>query len=952
MAWLTGYSYRKSHEIHAATGAGASYQVKITVHWGAGVDSVGDVYLNSHGVDTSFGDIRFTDDDGNTELSYWMESHVDSDNAVFWVKVADSLETDPQTIYIYYGKAATATTSSAVDTLVYFHNFEGETVGQPPTKFLETTNLTIQADTVEGTRCVQNSGAGNGPFERMDMVNNAGVCLDAKMKNSGNFQASMCLRYIDGNNFIQFGGIYGNPANYWGVGQLVGGVWSDTHTAFTWGTGWHDIEVLIYNSSVTATIDGGNSVTKSGLTLLSAGKGAVRQWNSVTAWFDYIRIRKYCSPEPVQHTWGSEEVPATTYNQSCTQTFTSTPTNPLFNIQPLRTQTLTASGNTLFNTKFSLNQTFTGESIILSKFGLLKSEILQGTHTLVFSLWTSLNQVLNGIGLPFFLDSIIGEENITFNDLKILGNSETGDNTSNAGDQIHGNPFTLTEEGFIDSIMVYLKRGGSNPVGPKTKCAIYADDTGVLLGQTEELTISNTDLQWVRFLFSNSIHLFPGIYILAVWNEYVSAGSTKYITYAWTTGGPDYIQALEYGVWPNPWVPDNYYPNDVTWCHYMEYHIPNGLSFSVLSFLFEGSIFSDVFWHEVRKNIEDSFLVSDSPIFSSFLFLADAANMVETTFMNFLSFLSESLDGVEARSIDFLSSFSESITSYLEISFLSKKVNELALYLGDGLFNNLLHLCLENFSLVENITNVFWKLAESILSFLSSLFLREQLERNETSSFFESVSVHLFKTYSIQVEEFLSLISALSKSSLIRKNEILQLMGLISKRIFLPLNSAISFLDSVIAYIRENLLLQAEELLITSSSISFSDISLLGEVFQFTDTFSKKFYFSIQSTISLLPSTTFFEYIGLGLQEIVTLSSTLGFSAKKIFLSVMNLGSQLKLTSGHLLLESFSILFDTVEIFSSLTILREIHTLLKDTSVYTKLRSYYVRIKKRDFGND
>jgi hypothetical protein len=177
-------------------------------------------------------------------------------------------------------------------------------------------------------------------------------------------------------------------------------------------------------------------------------------------------------------------------------------------------------------------------------------------------------------------------------------------------------------------------------------------------------------------------------------------------------------------------------------------------------------------------------------------------------------------------------------------------------------------------------------------------------------------------------------------------------MGLISKRIFLPLNSAISFLDSVIAYIRENLLLQAEELLITSSSISFSDISLLGEVFQFTDTFSKKFYFSIQSTISLLPSTTFFEYIGLGLQEIVTLSSTLGFSAKKIFLSVMNLGSQLKLTSGHLLLESFSILFDTVEIFSSLTILREIHTLLKDTSVYTKLRSYYVRIKKRDFGND
>jgi hypothetical protein len=319
MAWLTGWSYRKSHDIHAATGAGTDYQIQITVHAGAGSDSVGDVYLNSHGVDASFGDIRFTDDDGNTELDYWMVSHVDSNNAVFWVKVDDSLETNPQTIYIYYGKASTSTTSSAVNTLIYYHDFEGETVGQPPTKFLETTNLTIQADTVEGTRCVKNSGAGNGPFERMDMVNNAGVCLDAKMKNSGNFQAAMCLRYIDGNNYIKIGGIYGNPANYWGVGQLVGGVWSETHTAFTWGTGWHDIKVLIYNSSVTATIDGGNSVTKSGLTLLSAGKGAVRQWNSVTAWFDYIRIRKYCNPEPVQHLWGSEETPSIAHYVTVTE---------------------------------------------------------------------------------------------------------------------------------------------------------------------------------------------------------------------------------------------------------------------------------------------------------------------------------------------------------------------------------------------------------------------------------------------------------------------------------------------------------------------------------------------------------------------------------------------------------------------------------------------------------
>lgn len=53
-----------------------------------------------------FGDVRFTDNDGDTLLDCWMESKVDSNYAIFWVEVADSLETDPQTIYVYYDKAS------------------------------------------------------------------------------------------------------------------------------------------------------------------------------------------------------------------------------------------------------------------------------------------------------------------------------------------------------------------------------------------------------------------------------------------------------------------------------------------------------------------------------------------------------------------------------------------------------------------------------------------------------------------------------------------------------------------------------------------------------------------------------------------------------------------------------------------------------------------------------
>jgi hypothetical protein len=71
--WLVGWNYRKSHVIENATGAGTNYQVKIEAYAGSGVDTVGKVYLGGKAL-SSFADVRFTDDDGITELDYWLES--------------------------------------------------------------------------------------------------------------------------------------------------------------------------------------------------------------------------------------------------------------------------------------------------------------------------------------------------------------------------------------------------------------------------------------------------------------------------------------------------------------------------------------------------------------------------------------------------------------------------------------------------------------------------------------------------------------------------------------------------------------------------------------------------------------------------------------------------------------------------------------------------------------
>jgi hypothetical protein len=119
--WLNDWSYRKAHVINSASGAGINYQIKIRAHYGNGTDSGEDVYLNTHSR-TDFGDVRFTDDDGTTELDYWMEEKVDGNSAVFWVEVVDDLSSQDQTIYIYYGNNDATTISNGENTFELFDN--------------------------------------------------------------------------------------------------------------------------------------------------------------------------------------------------------------------------------------------------------------------------------------------------------------------------------------------------------------------------------------------------------------------------------------------------------------------------------------------------------------------------------------------------------------------------------------------------------------------------------------------------------------------------------------------------------------------------------------------------------------------------------------------------------------------------------------------------------------
>jgi len=119
--WLSGWNYRKSHEIVGSTaGAVTDYQVRIKVHFGSGTDSGEHVYLNGK-CRTDFGDIRFTASDGSTLLDYWMEKKVDGDYAVFWVEVSNiPASPDTATIYIYHDNPDVTTTSNGEATFQAF----------------------------------------------------------------------------------------------------------------------------------------------------------------------------------------------------------------------------------------------------------------------------------------------------------------------------------------------------------------------------------------------------------------------------------------------------------------------------------------------------------------------------------------------------------------------------------------------------------------------------------------------------------------------------------------------------------------------------------------------------------------------------------------------------------------------------------------------------------------
>jgi hypothetical protein len=145
LPWLSGWTYRIPIIINNTANVNTltNYQVSVVVDT-ASLISAGK--MNSDG-----SDIRFTDNDGQTLLNYWIADGINTSSTTIWVKVPSIPANANKTIYLYYGNPSATSLSSIDNTFIFGQDFRTEQTytnkwvdfGSPTVSFDSTNGITI-----------------------------------------------------------------------------------------------------------------------------------------------------------------------------------------------------------------------------------------------------------------------------------------------------------------------------------------------------------------------------------------------------------------------------------------------------------------------------------------------------------------------------------------------------------------------------------------------------------------------------------------------------------------------------------------------------------------------------------------------------------------------------------------------------------------------------------------
>lgn len=296
MAWLTGWSRRKTVTITGEAGAGTNYQVNLSI----GDASAGDFHLK--GNCTSFpNDIQVTDNDQTTTLDYWVED-LTIDPITMWVEVADSLE-DNVDICVYYSKSGESSASNGTNTFLFFDDFEDAVAGDWTTAAATVTyNSTDQAHS--GSQSMkQHSMTSAAAY--ISVTHSENIAIDIWHLQVGSTYRSY---FYHGNGIkrVTVCSVYYSLKYY-------DKTWNDTGKDFTVNT-WHKVTLKNFNwtaNTFDLYMDDDIAQAGAGMQSNSGHKDqlgvTLHIVTAADAYKDDVVIRKYTLPEPAFGSAGAEE---------------------------------------------------------------------------------------------------------------------------------------------------------------------------------------------------------------------------------------------------------------------------------------------------------------------------------------------------------------------------------------------------------------------------------------------------------------------------------------------------------------------------------------------------------------------------------------------------------------------------------------------------------------------
>lgn len=258
-------------------------------------------------MNADFSDLRFMEDEDNGELAYWIENITPSTSADIWVRRIDNKDFTDNVIYMYYGNAAASTTSNIHTTMLLYDNFDGDNVDSTKWDAYGTPTVT------EGYISITASETDNG-VRSFDTFTKPFI-IETRIYTVSATAGATAWSYGWGTTMS--GSSYGltevRALSWWTEQWRLNVNTTGTGKTGSWTKGtWSDSWVRVMYDSAEFWYPLGFSGTLTNATVPSTSSQSVTlsEWVG-TALFDWVRVRRYVSPEPTVSVGAEETAPPT-----------------------------------------------------------------------------------------------------------------------------------------------------------------------------------------------------------------------------------------------------------------------------------------------------------------------------------------------------------------------------------------------------------------------------------------------------------------------------------------------------------------------------------------------------------------------------------------------------------------------------------------------------------------